>query len=105
MADEDEAKLERSLVRSERSLVPADPYRRYLAEARKYPLLTREEEQDLVRRYRETGDREALFRLVTSNLLLVVRIARSFRHAARNLLDLVQEGNLGLLQAIERFDP
>jgi RNA polymerase sigma-32 factor len=89
----------------DRSLVRSDPYHRYLAEARKYPLLSREEEQELVRSYRETGDREALFRLVTSNLLLVVRIARSFRHAARNLLDLVQEGNLGLLQAIDRFDP
>jgi len=105
MADEDEAKPVRALAVSGRSLVPADPYRRYLAEARKYPLLTREEELELVRRYRETRDRDALFRLVTSNLLLVVRVARSFRHAARNLLDLIQEGNLGLLQAIERFDP
>lgn len=111
MAVEDEAdpehlpKPERSLAVSERSLVRSDPYRRYLAEARKYPLLTREEELEQVRRYRDTGDREALFRLVTSNLLLVVRVARSFRHAARNLLDLIQEGNLGLLQAIERFDP
>jgi RNA polymerase sigma-32 factor len=59
----------------------------------------------LARRYRATGDREALFRLVTSNLMQVVRVALSFRRAARNLLDLVQEGNLGLLAAIERFDP
>jgi RNA polymerase sigma-32 factor len=103
MAAEDDA--DRALAVSERSLVPSDPYRRYLAEARKYPLLSREEELELVKRYRETGDRDALFRLVTSNLLIVVRIARSFRHAARNLLDLIQEGNLGLLQAIDRFDP
>lgn len=89
----------------ERSLVPSDPFRRYLAEIRKYPPLTREEEQALARRYRETGDREALLRLVTANLMLVVRVALSFRRAARNLLDLVQEGNVGLLQAIERFDP
>jgi RNA polymerase sigma-32 factor len=88
-----------------RSLVPSDPFRRYMAELRKYPPLTREEEQELARRYRDSGDREALFRLVTSNLILVVRIALSFRRAARNLLDLIQEGNLGLLQAIERFDP
>jgi RNA polymerase sigma-32 factor len=86
-------------------LVPVDPFRRYLAEVRRYPSLTREEEQELARRYRETGDREALFRLVTGNLMLVVRIALSFRRAAKNLLDLVQEGNLGLLAAIERFDP
>jgi RNA polymerase sigma-32 factor len=92
-------------ARGSRGLVPSDPFRRYLAEARKYPALSREEEQELARRYRDTGDREALFRLVTSNLMQVVRVALSFRRAARNLLDLVQEGNLGLLAAIERFDP
>ena len=89
----------------DRALVPPDPFRRYLAEIGKYPPLTREEEQEMARRYRATGDREALFRLVTANLMLVVRTALSFRRAARNLLDLVQEGNVGLLQAIDRFDP
>jgi RNA polymerase sigma-32 factor len=92
-------------VRGAPGLVPSDPFRRYLAEIRKYPTLSREEEQDLARHYRDTGDRQALFRLVTSNLMQVVRVALSFRRAARNLLDLVQEGNLGLLAAIERFDP
>ena len=92
-------------ARAGRALVPADPFRRYMAEVRQYPALSREEEQDLARRYRATGDREALFRLVTSNLMQVVRVALSFRRAARNLLDLVQEGNLGLLAAIDRFDP
>jgi RNA polymerase sigma-32 factor len=88
-----------------RALATADPYRRYLAEARRYPPLSREDERELARRYRDSGDREALFRLVTANLLLVVRVAHSFRRAARNLLDLIQEGNLGLLHALERFDP
>jgi RNA polymerase sigma-32 factor len=92
-------------TRSARALVPSDPFRHYLAEVRNYPALSREEEQDLARKYRDTGDREALFRLVTSNLMQVVRVALSFRRAAKNLLDLVQEGNLGLLAAIERFDP
>ena len=69
------------------------------------PPLTREEEADLARVYRETGDREALFRLVTANLMLVVKIALSFRRAARNLLDLIQEGNVGLMEAVQRFDP
>lgn len=86
-------------------LVPVDPFRKYLAEVRRYAPLTREEEQELARRYRDTGDRDALFRLVTANLMLVVRVALSYRRAAKNLLDLVQEGNLGLLAAIERFDP
>ncbi len=85
--------------------VPFDPFRRYMNEISRYPPLTREDEQDLARRYRETGDEHALFRLITSNLLLVVRIALGYRRAARNLLDLIQEGNVGLLQAIERFDP
>jgi RNA polymerase sigma-32 factor len=83
----------------------ADPFRAYMAEIRRYPPLSREEEAALAREYRETGSRDALFRLVTANLMLVVRVALSFRRAARNLLDLVQEGNLGLLQAIDRFDP
>jgi RNA polymerase sigma-32 factor len=86
-------------------LAPAEPLDRYLSEIRKYPPLTRDEERELAREYRRTGSREALFRLVTANLMMVVRVALSFRRAARNLLDLIQEGNLGLLQAIERFDP
>jgi RNA polymerase sigma-32 factor len=89
----------------ERSLAPYDPFRRYMAEIRKYPPLTREEERALARRYRESGDKDALFRLITANLMLVVRVALSFRRAARNLLDLIQEGNIGLLQAVQRFDP
>ena len=89
----------------ERGLAPYDPFRRYMSEISKYPPLDREEEQRLARRFRDTGDRDALFRLITANLMLVVRVAFSFRRAARNLLDLVQEGNIGLLQAIQRFDP
>lgn len=89
----------------DRGLAPYDPFRRYMAEISKYPPLDREEEQRLARLFRDTGDRDALFRLITANLMLVVRVALSFRRAARNLLDLVQEGNIGLLQAIQRFDP
>jgi RNA polymerase sigma-32 factor len=103
--DTDSENPPKAVAVADRSLVPSDPFRRYLAEVRTYPQLSREEEVALARRYRETGDREALFRLVTANLMLVVHVARSFRRAARNLLDLIQEGNLGLLQAIERFDP
>ncbi len=84
---------------------PFDPFRRYMTEISRYPPLTREEEQDLARRYRETGDESLLFRLIAANLMLVVRIALGYRRAARNLLDLIQEGNVGLLQAIDRFDP
>ncbi len=104
--DEAPAGASRAIVPAgSRGLAPADPFRRYLAEIRKYPPLDREEERALARRYRDTGDTDALFRLITANLTLVVRIALSFRRAARNLLDLIQEGNVGLMQAIDRFDP
>jgi len=104
---EDDTEVEAEVVPLDpgQSLAKVDPFRRYLADIRRYPLLTREEEQELARLYRDTGDRDALFRLVTANLMMVVHVARSFRRAARNLLDLIQEGNIGLLQAIEKFDP
>ena len=82
-----------------------DPLRSYLAEIRKYASLDREEEHELAVRYRLTGDKEAAFRLVTSNLKLVVKIAMIYHKVYRNILDLIQEGNLGLLQAVQKFDP
>jgi len=82
-----------------------DPLRRYFLEIRRFPTLTRDEEQSLAKTYRETGDREAAYRLVTSNLKLVVKVAMIYHKVYRNLLDLIQEGNLGLLQAVRRFDP
>ena len=88
------------------SLVPYDPLKHYLMEIKRYPLLTREEEQRLAKRYKEKGDMEAAYRLITSNLRLVVKIALSFqRHWMRNLMDLIQEGNIGLMQAVKKFDP
>jgi len=87
------------------ALVPHDTLGSYLAEIRRYPILSREEEHELAVRYRETGDREAAYRLVTSNLRLVVMIAREYQRAFHNLLDLVQEGNVGLLEAVRQFDP
>jgi len=86
-------------------LVPADPLRRYLAEIRQYPLLTREEERALSIRVREHADKEAARRLATSNLRLVVRIAMDYRRSYLNLLDLIQEGNVGLLHAVKKYDP
>lgn len=82
-----------------------DPLRRYLAEIRRFATLSREEEHRLAVEYRQNGDREAAYRLVTSNLKLVVKIAMIYHKVYRNLLDLIQEGNLGLLQAVKRFDP
>jgi RNA polymerase sigma-32 factor len=82
-----------------------DPLRAYISEIRKFTSLDRDEERELAENYRRTGDREAAYRLVTSHLKLVVRIAMMYQKVYRNILDLIQEGNLGLLQAVERFDP
>jgi RNA polymerase sigma-32 factor len=86
--------------------VSADPLQAYLAEVRRIPLLTPEEEKALTTRYRETGDREIAYQLVTGNLRLVVKIALDYqRQWMLNLMDLIQEGNLGLMQAVKNFDP
>jgi RNA polymerase sigma-32 factor len=82
-----------------------DPLRRYLAEIGRFKALSRDEEHRLAINYHETGDRETAYRLVTSNLKLVVKIAMIYHKVYRNLLDLIQEGNLGLIQAVKRFDP
>jgi len=95
------------VVRSDnRALVPYDPLQLYLREIRAYRLLTREEEVELAIRFQEKKDQQAGYRLVTSNLRLVVKIAMDFsRYWTKSLLDLIQEGNVGLLQAIRKFDP
>lgn len=87
------------------ALVSYDPLQRYLTEIRRYALLTREEEHELAVRYKEQADLDAAYRLVTANLRLVVMIAREYQRAFRNLLDLVQEGNIGLMEAVKNFDP
>src|SRR6266568_971639 len=78
--------------------------RQYLAEIGRYPLLTMEQELKLAWRVRQ-GDIEAQQRLVEANLRLVVSIAKRYNNAGISLLDLVQEGNLGLIRAVQKFDP
>lgn len=87
------------------ALVAYDPLSRYLAEIRRFPLLTREEEFEIAKRYSHERDRADAYRLVTANLRLVVKIAHQFSRATRNLLDLIQEGNVGLMEAVKNFDP
>lgn len=86
-------------------LVRYDPVRHYLLEISKYEPLTPEQEQHLARLYRDNQDTEAARQLVTSNLKLVVKIAFLYNKVYANLMDLIQEGNLGLLQAVRKFDP
>jgi len=89
----------------EGGLVRYDPLRAYMAEVSRHRLLSREEEHALALRYRDTGDVDAAYKLVASNLRLVVKIAHEYRRSAFSLLDLVQEGNIGLMQAVKKYDP
>jgi RNA polymerase sigma-32 factor len=87
------------------SLARRDPLGAYMAETRRYPLLTPEEEHALAVKLVEHGDSSAARKLIEANLRLVVKIAYEYRRAHKNLLDLVQEGNVGLIQAVSKFDP
>jgi len=90
---------------SERGLEPTDALTQYMAQLRNYPPISREEEHELAVLWSETGDREAGRKLVVSNLRLVVKIAMGYRRAWINVLDLIQDGNLGLMEAVQRYDP
>ena len=89
----------------EKRLTPFDPLQRYMMEVGRYPLLSLEEEQKLVNRFRISGDMEAAKKLATANLRLVIKIVMEFKRAYTNVLDLIQEGNLGLLKAVQKYDP
>jgi RNA polymerase sigma-32 factor len=91
--------------RRKSSLARHDPLQAYMKEVQRYPLLSPEAEHELAVRYREKEDLNAARDLITANLRLVVKIAYDYRRAYRNLLDLVQEGNIGLMQAVKKYDP
>ena len=105
--DMDDEPRRGAVARRERPQAPSfDPFRIYLDEIKRYPLLSREEERELAIRYREKDDIEAGYKLITANLRLVVKIAMDFqRYWMQNLMDLIQEGNVGLMQAVKKFDP
>jgi RNA polymerase sigma-32 factor len=85
---------------SDRSAIGA-----YLHELRRYPLMTREEEHEVAVRFSQTPSSVLASRLITANLRLVVKIAQEYRRAHRNVLDLIQEGNIGLIHAVQKYDP
>ena len=87
------------------AVIPYDPLQRYMSEVKRFSMLSAEEEHDLAIRYREHGDSEAAYRLVSSHLRLVVRMAMDFKRSWMNILDLIQEGNVGLVLAVKKFDP
>jgi RNA polymerase sigma-32 factor len=77
----------------------------YLEEIRRFPMLERQEEYMLAKRWREHGDRDAAHKLVTSHLRLVTKIARDYRGYGLPISEAISEGNVGLMQAVERFEP
>ncbi len=78
---------------------------RYLAEISNHPVLSREEEHKLATKYKEDGDLEAARQLIRANLKFVVKVANEYKNYGINPMDVIQEGNLGLMQAVKRFDP
>ncbi|HEY4160343.1 MAG TPA: RNA polymerase factor sigma-32 [Polyangiaceae bacterium] len=89
----------------ERGLARFDALQAYMREVQRHPLLSTDDEHKLAVKYSETQDVETAARLVTANLRLVVKLAYEYRRAYRNIMDLVQEGNIGLMQAVKRYDP
>lgn len=87
------------------SLAASDPVAKYLMEIRKYPLLDREQEHALAVRFYETGDPKAAEQLVTANLRFVVKIASEYSKFGARMIDLIQEGNVGLMHAVKEFNP
>ncbi len=77
----------------------------YLSEVRKYPLLTREQEQELAKKYYETKDPQIAQTLVKSNLRFVVKVAAEYAKFSSRLIDVIQEGNVGLMHAVKEFNP
>ena len=85
--------------------VVSDNLSHYLAQIKQYPLLSPEEEFALAARYRETEDMEVAHQLITSNLRFVVKVSLEYRGYGLKLLDIIQEGNIGLMVALKKFDP
>jgi len=96
-------------TKKSRAVVPAlgsdASLNRYLAEIRKFPLLTPEQEYMLAKRYQEHGDPEAAAQLVTSHLRLVAKIAMGYRGYGLPVSELISEGNIGLMQGVKKFEP
>jgi RNA polymerase sigma-32 factor len=105
--DESSEDTERLLpvVRSKRSVGPLDSLSSYLNQVRQYQALSEDEERQLAIEYQKTGDPAAVYRLITSNLKVVVQVAMKFKREWENLMDLIQEGNVGLMHAVKNFDP
>ncbi|MCX7952937.1 MAG: sigma-70 family RNA polymerase sigma factor [Deltaproteobacteria bacterium] len=99
------SKVNRSLIPKALQIAPVDHFSEFIRKLMLQPRLTKEEEFNLAVRYFKHRDIEAAKKLVSSNLWLVVKIAKDYHRSAQDLLDLVQEGVIGLIEAVENFDP
>jgi RNA polymerase sigma-32 factor len=99
--------IEKEGMLKERGSLPAsyDPLKQYLTEVSRYPLLSREEEKALAELVYRQKDKEAARTLILSNLKLVVKIALGYYNTYMNVRDLIQEGNIGLMQAVKKYNP
>lgn len=93
-----------ALVRSTSVPQKVDPLKQYLSEISRYNILTPEEEKEIAEHYRDHQDKESAQKLILSNLRLVVKIAMEYKAAYKNLMDLIQEGNMGLMRAVDKYD-
>ena len=87
------------------ALSPEQGLQRYLSEIRKFPMLAKEEEFMLAKSWQEHGDTRAAHKLVTSHLRLVAKIAMGYRGYGLPIGEVISEGNVGLMQAVKKFDP
>lgn len=94
-----------SVPTNTRSVSTTDPLTMYLNEIRKYPLLTKEQEFDIAKKYYETKDPQLAQTLVKSNLRFVVKVAAEYARFSSRLIDVIQEGNVGLMHAVKEFNP
>jgi RNA polymerase sigma-32 factor len=101
----DLTQLDREEKVENKSLARVDALQLYMREVQRHALLSPDEEHRLAMHYHKNTDVETAARLVTANLRLVVKIAYEYRRAYRNMMDLIQEGNIGLMQAVKRYDP
>jgi len=95
----------KEIIKAPRQLEHLSLLQRYMQEVSRFELLSPEQEHRLAVEYHKTQDPQIALRLITANLRLVVKIALEHRSYYSNLLDLIQEGNIGLMQAVRRFDP
>jgi RNA polymerase sigma-32 factor len=85
--------------------VPSTSLEQYVAEISNYPVLSRKEEYDLAMKYKKDGDLEAARKLITHNLRFVIKVANEYKDYGISIMDLIQEGNIGLMKAVQKFDP